>query len=82
MPARKSVQHSAAADTSWGYTANRTARTAPARAAADRRFYEQALERNPGLTGDALDKAAASLRSAYFKTLAAKSAQARRKAAS
>ena len=56
---------------SWANTTDRTARTAPARAALDRKFLEQA-------EGDPVR--AAHLRKAYFARLALKSAAARRKA--
>lgn len=55
---------------SWAHTENRTARTAPARAALDTKFLKQA-------GGDPVR--AAHLRKAYFARLALKSAQARRK---
>lgn len=57
------------AHTSWGNTANRSARTAPARAALDAKFLAQA-------DGDA--QRAAHLRKAHFQRLAMKSAAARR----
>lgn len=60
-----------AAHSSWANTSNRTARTAPARAALDAKFLEQA-------NGDPIR--AAHLRKAHFARLALKSAQARRKA--
>lgn len=60
-----------AAHESWAATPDRTARTAPARAALDARFLEQA-------GGDPVR--AGHLRKAYFARLALKSAQARRKA--
>ena len=60
-----------AAETSWANTENRTARTAPARAALDAKFLEQA-------GGDPIR--AAHFRKAHFARLALKSAQARRKA--
>src|SRR3954447_19631463 len=60
-----------AAHASWANTENRTARTAPARAAMERKFLEQA-------GGDPVR--AAHLRKAHFARLALKSAQARRKA--
>ncbi|MDQ6849427.1 MAG: hypothetical protein M3070_05515 [Actinomycetota bacterium] len=56
---------------SWANTTNRTARTAPARAALDRKFLEEAA-------GDPVR--AAHLRKAYFTRLSLKSALARRKA--
>jgi hypothetical protein len=60
-----------AAHESWANTPNRSARTAPARAALDAKFLEQA-------GGDPVR--AAHLRKAHFARLALKSAQARRKA--
>ena len=60
-----------AAHESWANTPDRTARTAPARAALDQKFLDQA-------GGDAVR--AAHLRKAHFARLALKSAQARRKA--
>ena len=70
-PSEKSLVASYAAELSWANTENRTARTAPARAARDAKFLEQA-------DGDPVR--AAHLRKAYFKGLALKSAQGRRKA--
>jgi hypothetical protein len=61
-----------AAHTSWAATTDRAARTAPARAALEARFLEQA-------GGDPVR--AEHLRKAHFARLALKSAQARRKAA-
>lgn len=57
------------AHVSWGNTVDRSARTAPARAALDQKFLDQA-------DGDPVR--AAHLRKAYFARLALKSAQARR----
>jgi hypothetical protein len=56
---------------SWANTEDRSARTAPARAALDAKFLAEA-------DGDPVR--AAHLRKAYFARLALKSAQARRKA--
>ena len=56
---------------SWANTTDRTARTAPARAALDQKFLDAA-------DGDPVR--AAHLRTAYFTRLALKSVQARRKA--
>ena len=56
---------------SWANTADRSARTAPARAARDQKFLDAA-------GGDPIR--AAHLRKAHFAALALKSAQARRKA--
>lgn len=55
---------------SWAMTTDRTARTAPARAARERQFLEQA-------GGDPIR--AEHLRAAYFKTLALRSAASRRR---
>src|SRR5687768_15029935 len=63
---------SIAAHTSWANTPDRTARTAPARAALERKFLAEA-------GGD--PTRAAHLRSAYYKRLALRSAISRRKAA-
>ena len=61
---------SAAAHESWAATTDRTARTAPARAALEAKFLEQAA-------GDPVR--AGHLRQAYYLRLAAKSVAARRK---
>lgn len=58
-----------AAHESWANTTDRTARTAPARAARDQKFLDQA-------DGDPVR--AAHLRKAHFARMALKSAQARR----
>lgn len=62
-----------AAHESWAATEDRTARTAPARAALDAKFLAEA-------GGDPVR--AQHLRKAYFQRLALKSAQARQKTAS
>lgn len=59
-----------AAHESWANTPNRAARTAPARAALDRKFLDQA-------GGDPIR--AEHLRKAHFARMALKSAQARRR---
>lgn len=69
--AERRLVASIAAHESWANTDNRAARTAPARAALDRKFLEQA-------GGDPVR--AAHLRKAHFSRLALKSAQSRRKA--
>ena len=58
-----------AAHESWAHTSNRSARTAPARAALDQKFLDQA-------DGDPVR--AAHYRKAYYAALALKSAQSRR----
>lgn len=70
-PTDRRLAASIAAHESWANTENRTARTAPARAALDAKFLEQA-------GGDPVR--AAHLRKAHFQRLALKSARARRKA--
>lgn len=60
------------AHASWANTLDRSARTAPARAALEQKFLDEA-------DGDPVR--AAHLRKAYFAKLALKSAQARRKRA-
>jgi hypothetical protein len=69
----RSLIASIAAHTSWANTLDPTARTAPARAALDQKFLDQA-------GGDPVR--AEHLRKAHFQRLALKSAQARRKARS
>ena len=74
MPATASERQlvaAIAAHESWANTTNRTARTAPARAALDAKFLA-------GAGGDPVR--ADHLRKAYFSRLALKSAQSRRKA--
>lgn len=73
MPAPSSERHLAAtiaAHDSWANTIDRSARTAPARAALEKKFLDQA-------GGDPVR--AEHLRQAYYGRLALKSAQARRK---
>ena len=69
--ADRSTQASINAHLSWANTENPTERTAPARRALEAKFFEQA---------DGDPKRAAHLRKAYFKRLALKSAQSRRRA--
>lgn len=70
-PSELSLANRANAHMSWAHTENRSARTAPARAALDAKFLEQA-------GGDPVR--AEHLRKAFFTRLALKSARARRKA--
>lgn len=73
MPEKASTEASAwgriGANISWGQTVDRTARTAPARAALEQKFLDEA-------DGDPVR--AAHLRKAYYQRLALKSAAARR----
>lgn len=70
-PTERRLAAQIAAFESWGNTDNRSARTAPARAAHDQKFIDAA-------GGDPVR--AAALRKAHFSRLALKSAQSRRKA--
>jgi len=70
-PPDRALIASIGAHVSWSNTPNRSARTAPARAARDQKFLDQA-------DGDPVR--AAHLRKAHFARLALKSAQSRRKA--
>jgi hypothetical protein len=67
----RQLRASIAAHESWANTSNRSARTAPARAALDQKFLDAA-------DGDPVR--AAHLRKAHFARLALKSAQSRRRA--
>lgn len=69
--AERRLRSSIAAHESWANTENRSARTAPARAALERKFLDAA-------GGDPVR--AEHLRKAHFARLALKSAQARRRA--
>ena len=68
-PSELSLAGRIGAHVSWANTTDRTARTAPARAALEKKFLEQA-------DGDPVR--AAHLKKAYYQRLALKSAQARR----
>ena len=72
-----STQAKAAAHLSWAYTDDRSARTSPARAAFDQRFYDQ-VDPERRLTAAERERRAASARRAYFLALAAKSTAVRR----
>jgi hypothetical protein len=67
--AERSLSAAANAHRSWSQTVDRSGRTAPARAAFERRFLEEA---------DGDPQRADSLRRAYYKQLAAQSLRARR----
>ena len=69
-PSERQMQATIAAETSWANTRDRTARTAPARAALDAKFLAAA-------DGDPVR--ADHLRKAHFTRLALKSAQSRRR---
>jgi hypothetical protein len=75
-PEERSLRASIAANTSWGRTPDRTARTAPARRALEETFLAQV----PDTITDPVERARAAenLRRAHFQRMALKSAQARR----
>jgi hypothetical protein len=68
-PSDRALIGSIGGHASWANTKDRTARTAPARAALDQKFLDEA-------DGDPVR--AAHLRAVYFKRLALRSAQSRR----
>lgn len=81
MPARspgeRALVSTVAAHDSWARTPDRSARTAPARTAFDRRFLDQ-VDPDRVLSEDERNRRAASARKAYFARLTLKSIQARR----
>jgi hypothetical protein len=79
-PAERSLRSRAAVHTSWANTADWSARTAPARAAMDRRFEDQ-VDPDRVLPPELRAKRAKAARSAYYADLGARSAACRRKRA-
>jgi hypothetical protein len=77
-PAERVLRGEIAAHTSWARTVDRSARTAAARQAAMDRF-EREVDPEGKLAPAVRAKMAQSARQAYFKRLALKSAQARRR---
>jgi hypothetical protein len=72
----------AGAHLSWSRTRDRSARTAPARAARDARFEDRARELlGPGATEREVAQAAESARRAHYAQMSAKGVAARRAAA-
>lgn len=78
-PAERALRSQLAAHTSWANTRDRTARTAPARQAAEDRFYRQARRQFPDLPAKELAIRAQHLKIAHMRRMALRSAQARRK---
>lgn len=75
----RSAAARAAAHESWANTADRSARTAPARAGRTAKFYREARERlGPAATERQVAEAAESAIKAHYTRMAAKSAAARR----
>lgn len=77
-PEQKSLHMSAAAHASWANTGDRTARTAKARAAAEKRF-ELIVDPEGKLPEHERMKRAESARKAHYAKMAIASAKARRK---
>lgn len=87
-PVEKSLRGQIAVHESWSRTPDRAARTAPARKAALERFEREVLadavargeiESGGSLPADECARRAESKRTAYFKRLSLKSAQARQR---
>lgn len=78
-PAERSLRSSIAAHESWARTADRSKRTAKARAAMLQKF-EQQVDPDGTLLPAERQKRAESARRAYFQRLALRSAQSRRRA--
>lgn len=75
----RSMQMRIASYRSWANTEDRTARTAAARKRSHHdRFIEQAREKHPTGSDEAIEKAAAALKKAYYTDLARRSAITRR----
>lgn len=66
-----------AAETSWANTLDPVGRTAPARAAADRRFVERAREMHPTATEEQIVRVAEHLRKAHMRSISLKAVAAR-----
>ncbi len=77
FPAERSLLARASAHTSWAHTKDRSARTAPARAAMDRRF-EREVDPEGTLSEAERKRRAEYARRAYFARLAHASAKARK----
>ncbi|MEU5133451.1 hypothetical protein [Streptomyces californicus] len=78
-PEDRTLRARLAAHQSWGNTADRAARTAGARRAAESKFEQEARKKHPGATEAQIAAAAESLRKAHFVRMALLSVQARRK---
>ncbi|GEN78703.1 hypothetical protein [Actinotalea fermentans] len=79
-PSERTLAAQVAAHESWAHTPDRTARTAPARAALMARF-EREVDPDGTLPPDERARRAESKRHAYYSRLALKSARSRRRAA-
>jgi len=77
-PSERTLRAQIASHTSWANTADRTARTEPARKAMNEKFERQ-VDPDGALLPAERALRAENLRKAHFKRLALKSAQARRR---
>lgn len=77
-PAEHTPRARLAAHMGWANTLDRSARTAPARQAAETRFETKAREMHPHATDSQIAAVAESLRKAHYAALGLRSAQARR----
>lgn len=78
-PNERSLQMRLASYKSWANTADRSARTANARKAANEtRFLDQARAMHPDATDEQIEQVASMLRKAHFTELAQRSAASRR----
>lgn len=78
-PAERAKAGRIGAYISWGNTADRTKRTAPARSKFDARFDQMVIERHGELPPAEHAKCAEAYRKAYFLELAQRSVRARAK---
>ena len=76
-PEQRATRSRLAAHVSWAKTENRTARTAPARAARDRKFEDQ-VDPEGKLSPDELAKRVKSARKAHFTRLSLKAQKVRK----
>lgn len=76
-PAERKLRSQIAVKTSWANTANRTARTAPAREKSAARFEKQARELHPDAPEAQIRQAATALAEAHMARMTLKSIQAR-----
>ncbi|MDT7782230.1 MAG: hypothetical protein QOF58_649 [Pseudonocardiales bacterium] len=70
-PAQRTARAQIAADCSWAQTKDRAARTAPARAAAEDRFYKL-VDPNGEMSPADREKAAGNARRAFYRGIAMK----------
>jgi hypothetical protein len=76
-PAQRKLRAQMGANALWAKTEDRSAVSAPGRAAADARFEKQVREQFPHLPDDEVIKRALNLRSAFYAGIQLKSAKTR-----